>query len=625
MAGVVEAANGAFDLDATVSPCAICMSPRGDLVVASCGNRRHGACRSCLKMALTQPARRHPIGRGDGAMGCVAAGCGGSFDLRSLLGALDDAKDKGHVLKIVADLRKKETAPAPAAAKTSAAQLGSKRKQFLAACGFLRKPDIAKKPAQAVDEYLSRNGVPSDVLAAARACVAAGDDPAATMAFVEAPGHPHVDAPPEVVDGVPDHVGHVSVRLVRGPAHLVRRVPRGRVRGGRDFGREVVALPQRVGAAVEPRTRGVARRRRKVLEDGVRLALRGPVRRRRRRLGRVVVVLEVAHDLGRLVERVREARRPAGPRPRDLAAQRRGVRCRVVVLEARDDLDAAADDRGGLEVVNFELARRRLDDHALLDGGPRRAGVVEEAQRAVLAAAEHGAVLRAESVGVVVVDVERGVAGRAGAHAAADDVPLPELLQALQRETFVAGPACFRGSAWERAARAFGRFFCVNLECSLKVNSGVFLKGSSMAEIEGLVRALREGDDAAKIAAAQELCTHAQYLVYYPHARVLIAEAGGIAPLVDLQRHGWVTAGEVLLDIAHNNDVNAVAIAMTVGFDALVELARRGSVTVNNASVVSNAALPAKRKAALVVAALLGDSVPDSAPHDIKAVIKSYL
>mgnify|MGYP001980322587 CR=1 FL=1 len=187
-----------------------------------------------------------------------------------------------------------------------------------------------------------------------------------------------------------------------------------------------------------------------------------------------------------------------------------------------------------------------------------------------------------------------------------------------------------------------------------------------MAEIEGLVRALREGDNAAKIAAAQELCTHAQYLVYYPHARVLIAEAGGIAPLVDLlrdksatakhfavrtldflvrhtakglliaeaggipplvdlQRHGWVTAGEVLLDIAHNNDVNAVAIAMTVGFDALVELARRGSVTVNNASVVSNAALPAKRKAALVVAALLDDSVPDSVPRDIRDVIVSYL
>ena len=180
---------------------------------------------------------------------------------------------------------------------------------------------------------------------------------------------------------------------------------------------------------------------------------------------------------------------------------------------------------------------------------------------------------------------------------------------------------------------------------------------------ERLARALREGDDAAKIAAAQALCTHANYyangrvliaeaggiaplvdllrdksatakhfavrtldfLVRHTDNRVLIAEAGGIPPLVDLQRHGWVTAGEVLLDIAHNNDVNAVAIAMTVGFDALVELARRGSVTVNNASVVSNAALPAKRKAALVVAALLGDCVPDSVPCDIRAVIGSYL
>ena len=115
------------------------------------------------------------------------------------------------------------------------------------------------------------------------------------------------------------------------------------------------------------------------------------------------------------------------------------------------------------------------------------------------------------------------------------------------------------------------------------------------------------------------------FLVRHTDNQVLIAEAGGIPPLVDLQRHGWVTAGEVLLDIAHNNDVNAVAIAMTVGFDALVELARRGSVTVNNASVVSNAALPAKRKAALVVAALLDDSVPDSVPRDIRDVIVSYL
>ena len=81
-----------------------------------------------------------------------------------------------------------------------------------------------------------------------------------------------------------------------------------------------------------------------------------------------------------------------------------------------------------------------------------------------------------------------------------------------------------------------------------------------MAEIEGLVRALREGDNAAKIAAAQELCTHAQYLVYYPHARVLIAEAGGIAPLVDLLRDGSASAkgqaATTLQNLAGGNDAN---------------------------------------------------------------------
>ena len=198
-----------------------------------------------------------------------------------------------------------------------------------------------------------------------------------------------------------------------------------------------------------------------------------------------------------------------------------------------------------------------------------------------------------------------------------------------------------------------------------------------MAEIEGLVRALREGDDAAKIAAAQELCTHAEvypnrrvmiveacaiaplvdllrdksatakhfavrtldFLVRHTDNQVLIAEAGGIPPLVDLQRHGWVTAGEVLLDIAHNNDVNAVAIAMTVGFDALVELARRGSVTVNNWSgprdingrgllrpeeelIVSNAGVPAKRKAARI---LLRKCLPRAIPDEIAADTAAFL
>ena len=46
-------------------------------------------------------------------------------------------------------------------------------------------------------------------------------------------------------------------------------------------------------------------------------------------------------------------------------------------------------------------------------------------------------------------------------------------------------------------------------------------------------------------------------------------------------------------------------------------------MTVGNRSIVPNAGVPAKRKAALVVAAL--DSLPDSVPRDIKDVIAPYL
>ena len=197
-----------------------------------------------------------------------------------------------------------------------------------------------------------------------------------------------------------------------------------------------------------------------------------------------------------------------------------------------------------------------------------------------------------------------------------------------------------------------------------------------MAGIEGLVRALHEGDEAAKTAAARALGTLAYedpanhlltpldkrtVLIIIPplvellrdgseeaqlysvcalhylacdndhdsHAAA-IAEAGGIAPLVELLRDSvcefvemWVA--EVLNGIAHNNDTNMLAIALACGFEALVQLARRGRVTVDNQSVVYDAGVPAKRKAALVVAALLGDCVPDSVPREIKTVIGSYL
>ena len=228
-----------------------------------------------------------------------------------------------------------------------------------------------------------------------------------------------------------------------------------------------------------------------------------------------------------------------------------------------------------------------------------------------------------------------------------------------------------------------------------------------MAEIEGLVRALREGDDAAKTAAARALRNHTYHndankdliaeaggipplvellrdgsangklwtagalgnLARDAANRDLIAEAGGITPLVELLRDGRVeakaeaaralwnlacdngankvaiaeaggipllvellrdgfadarrSAAGALCNLANNNASNAVAIAAAVSLEALVQLARRGRVIVDDRSVVSNAG--AKRKAALLVAALLGGCVPDSVPRVLKAVIGSYL
>ena len=205
-----------------------------------------------------------------------------------------------------------------------------------------------------------------------------------------------------------------------------------------------------------------------------------------------------------------------------------------------------------------------------------------------------------------------------------------------------------------------------------------------MAEIEGLVRALREGDDAAKAEAARVL----GHLAYYDAAnqigdaadqvliaeaggvpllvellrdgsapvnlvnlraagalcnlarnndvKVQIAEAGGIAPLGDLLREGTRSARDslaydaahyvagALQNLARNNDGNAIAIAVAVGFEALVQLARRGRVNFEGRWVL-DAGVPAKRKAALVVATLLRDSVPDSVPDEMKALIAPYL
>ena len=82
-----------------------------------------------------------------------------------------------------------------------------------------------------------------------------------------------------------------------------------------------------------------------------------------------------------------------------------------------------------------------------------------------------------------------------------------------------------------------------------------------------------------------------------------------------------------LRSLARNNDTNAVAIAATLGLEALVQLARGGGVTVSSLSLVSNAGIAAKRKAALVVAALLRACVPAEARSraDVQDVIRGVI
>ena len=118
-------------------------------------------------------------------------------------------------------------------------------------------------------------------------------------------------------------------------------------------------------------------------------------------------------------------------------------------------------------------------------------------------------------------------------------------------------------------------------------------------------------------------------LAYVENNKALIVAGGGIAPLVELFRDGpgnaKPTAAWALRNLARNNASNAVAIAAAVGLETLVQLARRGRMTFKGELLVYHAGVPAKRKAALVVAALLGDCVPDSVPRVLKAAIGSYL
>ena len=150
-----------------------------------------------------------------------------------------------------------------------------------------------------------------------------------------------------------------------------------------------------------------------------------------------------------------------------------------------------------------------------------------------------------------------------------------------------------------------------------------------IAEAHGippLVALLRDGNADAKLEAAAAL----RHLAYNHMNQLLIPEAGGIPPLVDLLRDGsnldakqWATCA--LRHLGRNNDANQVAIAAALSLEALVELVRRDRVIFEGNTLFSNAGGPAKRKASLVVAALLGGCVPDSVPRVLKAVIGSYL
>ena len=130
----------------------------------------------------------------------------------------------------------------------------------------------------------------------------------------------------------------------------------------------------------------------------------------------------------------------------------------------------------------------------------------------------------------------------------------------------------------------------------------------------------------------QETCDALQVLLRLARddaeSKVAIREAGGIPPLLKLVKSGSSRskregAARALRALASDNDDNAVAIALARGsVEAFVQLARRGRVDGRAYVLVDNAGAAAKRKAALVVAALLRDF---PVPREMKAAIASYL
>ena len=111
--------------------------------------------------------------------------------------------------------------------------------------------------------------------------------------------------------------------------------------------------------------------------------------------------------------------------------------------------------------------------------------------------------------------------------------------------------------------------------------------------------------------------------------KVAIRQAGGLGALVSTIDDGDVVktaAASTLWQLSYDNDENAVATALARGrIEAIVELARRGSVRVGGELVVANAGAAVKRKATLVVATLFRDCVGSAVPYDMKTAIASYL
>jgi vacuolar protein 8 len=126
-------------------------------------------------------------------------------------------------------------------------------------------------------------------------------------------------------------------------------------------------------------------------------------------------------------------------------------------------------------------------------------------------------------------------------------------------------------AAYTAAARAVGWLAHDNLA------DRVAIAEAGAGGIPPLVEVLRAGSAKAKEQAARALSR----LAYNDACEVLIAEAGGIAPLVELLRDGSVEAkfwvARALGHLASNNAANKVLIAEAGGIPPLVELLRDGS------------------------------------------------